>query len=606
MDKIKKLLNNEKQIIEGLIVSFIGAWALASIIRGAAKKIADIQFVAQSNFVLNILLIVLFGILIGMIYYKSDSAARLLMFASVYLFLILLAVTGNEHDWSTINKNHIGNVCFQGVLCFFAVLTFLYVKEDIFRLFRFLEIDRKKAGILLAMIGICLFTFVGMITVYRYLTYSNATFDFGIFAQMYEYMKHTGTMNTTVERNTLLSHWAVHFSPIYYIALPIYFIFSSPITVQLIQAAMVALPVIPLLLLCRHYKMSHWMSVAVVLLYAFYPATAGGTFYDIHENCFLTFFILLAIYAIEKEKNILTIFSVLMVFLVKEDAAIYIMALGAYLLFSRRNKKQGILLIVASAAYFVLAATVVNSYGLGIMDSKFSNLFFSQDGNLLQIIRTVISNPGYVLTQIVSNDDAMKMDKIEFLIIMLVPIAGGLFSTGKKYSRYILLFPFLLINLLTAYPYLHDVCFQYYFGSIALFMYVIIMNLSEMKVEKGKTIIIASIICAMIMFISSIYPKMDYYVAKYHENKETYKILNQAMDMIPDGASVCASGFFVPHLSDHLEMYDQNHLTEVKLTEYLVVDERVAEREKFNDVLDTGEYEMIYHEDNLVSIYHKK
>lgn len=606
MDKIKKLLNNEKQIIEGLIVSFIGAWALASIIRGAAKKIADIQFVAQSNFVLNILLIVLFGILIGMIYYKSDSAARLLMFASVYLFLILLAVTGNEHDWSTINKNHIGNVCFQGVLCFFAVLTFLYVKEDIFRLFRFLEIDRKKAGILLAMIGICLFTFVGMITVYRYLTYSNATFDFGIFAQMYEYMKHTGTMNTTVERNTLLSHWAVHFSPIYYIALPIYFIFSSPITVQLIQAAMVALPVIPLLLLCRHYKMSHWMSVAVVLLYAFYPATAGGTFYDIHENCFLTFFILLAIYAIEKEKNILTIFSVLMVFLVKEDAAIYIMALGAYLLFSRRNKKQGILLIVASAAYFVLAATVVNSYGLGIMDSKFSNLFFSQDGNLLQIIRTVISNPGYVLTQIVSNDDAMKMDKIEFLIIMLVPMAGGLFSTGKKYSRYILLFPFLLINLLTAYPYLHDVCFQYYFGSIALFMYVIIMNLSEMKVEKGKTIIIASVICAMIMFISSIYPKMDYYAAKYHENKETYKILNQAMDMIPDGASVCASGFFVPHLSDHLEMYDQNHLTEVKLTEYLVVDERVAEREKFNDVLDTGEYEMIYHEDNLVSIYHKK
>ena len=147
---------------------------------------------------------------------------------------------------------------------------------------------------------------------------------------------------------------------------------------------------------------------------------------------------------------------------------------------------------------------------------------------------------------------------------------------------------------------------MYVFNIILAPLYVIIMNLSEMKVEKGKTIIIASIICAMIMFISSIYPKMDYYVAKYHENKETYKILNQAMDMIPDGASVCASGFFVPHLSDHLEMYDQNHLTEVKLTEYLVVDERVAEREKFNDVLDTGEYEMIYHEDNLVSIYHKK
>ncbi len=67
-----------------------------------------------------------------------------------------------------------------------------------------------------------------------------------------------------------------------------------------------------------------------------------------------------------------------------------------------------------------------------------------------------------------------------------------------------------------------------------------------------------------------------------------------------------ASGYLVPHLADHLDMYDQNHLTEMKFVEYLVIDERGSEKEKFNDVLNTGQYDLIYNEPNVVSVYHKK
>ena len=423
---------------------------------------------------------------------------------------------------------------------------------------------------------------------------------------MYENMKQTGLMNTTVERNTLLSHFGVHFSPIFYIALPIYFVFPSPVTVQLIQAIMVALPVLPIVLLCRHYKMSHWMSVAMVLLYALYPATAGGTFYDIHENCFLTFFVLLAIYAVEKKKDILTIFAVLLVFLVKEDATVYIMVFGAYLLFSRRDKKRGIILIITSAIYFVVAIAIVNSFGLGILDNRFGNLYFDPNAGLGQIIQTILSNPGYVLAQIISNSDVNQMDKIGYLIIMIVPVAAVIFATGRKYSRYILMSPFIVFNVFTTYVYLHDISFQYNFGIIALFMYLMILNLSEIKLEKAKTFAVVSVICTSIMFAGSIFPKMDYYVTKYSEGKADYEKINKAIDLVPAGASVSASGFLVPHLADHLDMYDQNHLTEMKMVEYLVIDERGSEKEKFNDVLNTGQYDLIYNEPNLVSVYHKK
>lgn len=606
MDTIKKLLNYQKEIIEGFFVSCIGGWAIASIVRGTTKKIDDLQFVGQSNFILNILLIVILGILIGMLYYKTASAARLVMFATVYLFLIMSAASGYGQQWDSTNNNSIGNECFQGALCFIAVLAFLYVKEDVYKLFQYLAIDKVKARIIFIVIGVFLFAFIAIFTVYRYITYSNSTFDFGIFAQMYEYMRQTGTMNTTVERNTLLSHFGVHFSPIFYITFPIYFIFPGPATVQIIQAAMVALPIIPIVLLCRHYKMSHWMSVAMVLLYSLYPATAGGTFYDIHENCFLTFFLLLSIYAVEKKKDILTIFSVLLVFLVKEDAAVYIMVFGAYMLFSRRDKKRGVILMIAAALYFAVALIVVNSYGLGVLDNRFGNLYYDPNGGLGQIVQTIISNPGYVLAQAVSNYEAGEMDKIGYLISMMVPMAAGIFSVNKKYSRYILITPFLLFNVFTVYLYLHEISFQYNFGVIGLFIYLMIMNLSEMELNKAKTYATISVICASIMFAGSVFPKMDYYVTKYSENKEELKKIDEAINLVPAGASVSASGFFVPHLSDHLEMYDQNHLEEVKLVDYLVIDQRGSEGEKFDEVLATGEYELIYQEDNLVSVYHRK
>ena len=40
------------------------------------------------------------------------------------------------------------------------------------------------------------------------------------------------------------------------------------------------------------------------------------------------------------------------------------------------------------------------------------------------------------------------------------------------------------------------------------------------------------------------------------EKRETYNIINEALDMIPDDASVAASTFLVPHLSERKYLYE--------------------------------------------------
>lgn len=606
MEKLKSLLKYQRQIIEGFFVSVLGGWAFTSLLKGAYTKINNINYVAQDKFAITIMLIIVFSGVFAFTYYKFSNVARIMMFMFIYVFFMMSACNGYSYNWNETAKNPIGNICFDAVLCFIAVLAFLYVKDDIFDIVAEFKIDKKKTNIIVAIVGILLFAFVGIITVYRYLTYSNSTFDFGIFTQMYENMKQTGSISTTLERNRVLSHFGVHFSPIFYIALPIYFIFPSPVTVQLIQAFMVALPVIPIVLISRKYKLSNWMTVGAVLLYALYPATAGGTLYDIHENCFLTFLILMAIWAIEKKKNILTAIMVLLVFFVKEDAPVYIMVLGTFYLFSRKDKKRGLILMVTSAIYFIIATSVVKSYGLGIMDNRFSNLFYDQQKGLSQLIRTVLVNPGYVISQIVANYDANGMEKIGYIFLMFVPMAAVIFRNGKKYSRFILISPVIVINLLTLYVYQHDITFQYNFGSIALMMYLVIMNMADLKPKKAKVAISVAVICAGVMFMGSMAPRLNYYTSKYSQDKATYEKINIALSAVPKNASVCASGFFTPHLKN-LEMYDQNHLEETKYTDYLVIDERYTdEKSKFDTVLSSGQYDLIYNESGIISIYRKK
>lgn len=606
MEKLKSLLKYQRQIIEGFFVSVLGGWAFTSLLKGSYTKINNINYVAQDKFAITIMLIIVFSGVFAFTYYKFSNVARIMMFMFIYAFFMMSAYNGCSYNWNETAKNPIGNICFDAVLCFIAVLAFLYVKDDIFDIVAEFKIDKKKTNIIVAIVGILLFAFVGIITVYRYLTYSNSTFDFGIFTQMYENMKQTGSISTTLERNRVLSHFGVHFSPIFYIALPIYFIFPSPVTVQLIQAFMVALPVIPIVLISRKYKLSNWMTVGAVLLYALYPATAGGTLYDIHENCFLTFLILMAIWAIEKKKNILTAIMVLLVFFVKEDAPVYIMVLGTFYLFSRKDKERGLILMVTSAIYFIIATSVVKSYGLGIMDNRFSNLFYDQQKGLSQLIRTVLVNPGYVISQIVANYDANGMEKIGYILLMFVPMAAVIFRNGKKYSRFILISPVIVINLLTLYVYQHDITFQYNFGSIALMMYLVIMNMADLRPKKAKVAISVAVICAGVMFMGSMAPRLNYYTSKYSQDKVTYEKINIALSAVPKNASVCASGFFTPHLKN-LEMYDQNHLEETKYTDYLVIDERYTdEKSKFDTVLSSGQYDMIYNESGIISIYRKK
>lgn len=396
-------------------------------------------------------------------------------------------------------------------------------------------------------------TFTAAAMAMRYFNLYTPCFDFGIFTQMFENMKDGLGAVTTVERNTELSHFAVHFSPAYYLMLPVYILFPHPITLQIMQGVFVTSGIIPVYLIARKYGFTKFHSSLLCAVYALYPAFTGGCTYDIHENCMLPVFLLWLIWAIEKNRLIPMAVFALLTLSVKEDAAVYVAVIGLYLILSDRElriRKAGGALLIGAVLYFIAVCAYINSQGLGVMEWRYSDYIYSSGSGFIAVIYSVISNPAYVLANLFSGE------KLIFAL-QTVGVLGFMPLISKKLARYVLLIPFVLINLMPSYTYQHSVYFQYVFGSCAILIWLYIMNVSQISANKAKCFTVFSLVTCAVAFISTMSGVAQNFIIKEAEVKSA---VISYLEQLPDieGESITANTYFIAPLYKQKELYTIN------------------------------------------------
>lgn len=453
------------------------------------------------------------------------------------------------------------------VLCLF----YAYRKNEAF--LRGLRLSFKTAVILSSLFALFGVSVLSLIGIFRYLSFSTPNFDFGLFCNMFHYMKETGLPLVTSERDGLLSHFAVHISPIYYLLLPFYYLFPSPITLQIGQAAVLYIGMIPLLLLCRHFKLSPKVTLTLAFLYAFYPALSTGCFYDLHENCFLTPLLLFTFYFYEKKKTVPTFLFAFLVLMVKEDAAVYLCVFALYILLSNRKRwKTGLSMLLFALCYFALALTLLSRFGEGAMINRFDNLIFNKEEGLLGALRTALYNPGYLLTQLLT-DASGGWGKVLYLAELLLPLAFLPFCT-KRPSRWLLLTP-LLINLLSMYQYQYDIGFQYSFGITAFLFYATVSNLNETEAGGShRRLLPLAVGACLCLYLSTAFPTLGTYAGMYRDNREDYIQMEEALDALPSDASLSVSTMLLAHVADRDTVYEIDYHGNAADVDYVAFDLR--------------------------------
>ena len=520
-------------------------------------------------------------------------------------WVLMISATSCVVKWIISFSPHSSNIMFVfAVIAIYGLLTAYFIHKNGKLWEYFSSLRMKGLGVisLCALFGILSFAVISYITCMRYKTFSSPTFDFGIWVNMFHHMKETGLPLVTCERNVLLSHFAVHLSPIYYVILPFYSLFPTPLTLQIAQAAAIASGVIPLVLLCRHLGVSGKSTILVSFIYCFFPALTTGCLYDLHENCFLAPLLLWLFYFFEKEKYLPMYIFAFATFMVKEDAAIYVLVFAVYLIISRKKFLHGGILAALSVAYFFIALGYLESTAEyyaeiyadkftnppidGPMLNRFDNLMVDPEEGLLGVLKTLILNPGFFLTQLLTTTGS-GWDKLLYVIHMFLPLGFIPFCT-KKPSRYLLIAP-ILINLLTQYIYQYNIGFQYHFGIIAFLIYVTVLNIKDTGSHVKKTLLgVGAVACACIYLFFS-YPQVLTYAKAWAEREETFTKMEEILDTIPEDASVVCTYSLLAHVADRDEVYDIDYHGDVINTDYVIFDTRYGyNQEKYQSILDQG------------------
>ena len=486
---MKTFLNKlREKPLDNLIMRLLSAWCVSSVFLFfyAPGDFTELEGYEKVPLWLTLGLVALFFAVFSVVRLlaKKEVDHRILPVCfSVYSVLTVLA----NQDWYYVFL----------LTALWAALVFYYQRKGLFRPKKpFTEKRGKKTLIVLAVVFV---VFVGAAGAMKYLSYRTPNFDFGIFSQMFYSMKTKLLPMTTCERDKLLSHFAVHISPICYLLLPVYAVFSSPVTLQICQALILASAVIPLILLCRALALGAYKTVFLSAIFLLYPAVSCGTNYDFHENCFLLPLLFWVFYFFEKKKYpLMAVFAVLTL-LVKEDAAVYLIFFALFIILDRKKYAAGVSLAAGAACWFAVALILLSRFGDGVMESRYQN-FIVADGGLAEAVRNVLANPGYALTQLLVNKEGDLSEKLLFLFQLFVPLAFLPFCV-KRLSRLTLLFPLLLINLLTVYRYQFDLGFQYAFGTTAFLFYLCAINLTELREDTAKRVFAVSLFACALCFI---------------------------------------------------------------------------------------------------------
>ena len=627
MKKIADFLDKFSLSLDRIFAAFMASLLLAYIGQLLSQKDA---FMDLNKYYENIsfggffaILIVAFIVLVGVTALLKQRviipwALLLSAFAVSVLYALNLTEMIPNMDLSdgVAGKNE-ANVYFCigiGIIDFFIVLW--EVREDKLCLSK-IRIDRKVALAFAAVVFVVSTIVFGYYTSLKYKGFVNSAFDFGIFAQMYEQMASSFEPNTTVERARLMSHFGVHFSPIFYLFLPLYFIFRSPVFLYYLQAGAVAAGVFAVYLICGKMGFSGKLTLAIEALYAFYPCLFNGTFYDFHENKFLTTIILFLFYFIIAKKTVWQFVFAFMLLMVKEDAAIYLIAIALFVMLYRKEVLRGLLMFLMAVVYFIIALQIVKASGPeGVMMDRLSAYAINGEQTFGSVVKAVFFDIGYLIKMMFTTE------KLRFILWMFAPVLFAPFMT-KKVSSLVLLFPIIPINIMQTWAYQYHVDYQYTYGVAAMVLVSTIFIIGQLKTDTKRVVVLAALFMSVVMSIALVAPKIKT-CKQYAENAaETGEQVDELIAEIPSDASVTCSSNLMPHLYRIKWLYStgipqkyQAYRTDPELieeglnvpldTDYFIIDTRYSSDEIRNTMNSTGKQYELLKKAGFAELYQKK
>ena len=359
-------------------------------------------------------------------------------------------------------------------------------------------------------------------------------------------------------------HLGTHVDPILVLLAPIYALWPRAETLLVIQAFWLVSGAIPLFLLARRALAYEWLAVSLGTALLLHPALHGPLFYDFHSLSLAGPLFLWSLHFLGSKRRRAYLVTVVLLLLTREDMAILLVPMGLYAFLSGerglgRATMAGALLYLA----VVKLALALWGQGGGSFAYYYDALVTDPDGHFGHLVLSVLRHPLRTLEHLLGTP------QLAYVALMFGPLLFLPFVAPR--GRYLLVYG-LAVTLLASRGAMHSVHFQYttliYPFAFAL-VPAAVVRLAPDPTDRNHrrrrvvlmSVVVASCVLAGLRFgalapnpsfragYTEFRPRPDAELAA--EYREFVRLRNP----IPGAASVAASWYVAPHVSNRREIH---------------------------------------------------
>ena len=367
-----------------------------------------------------------------------------------------------------------------------------------------------------------------------------SAYDFGLYDQgVWLLSQGKAPFVTLMGRNLFGDHTSFILLPL----VPLYWFVSSTGLLFVVQAIALGLGTIPVWKVTRLLLNSPPMCCVAVVAYLVHPALTFTGMENFHPDSALAPLIAWAIYAAVAYRWVQYVSAVVLILMVKEDTALFVVALGLWVAL-RRDRKIGIITVVGSVwVALVLLFAVMR----GIVGVPYRNEWRLPFGGFGGLLRTAVTRPDKLIRHLVSGERPL------YLLQLLAPV--GFVSLVRPEIALLGTLP-LLSNLVSTFWYQSQIEYHYAVQFVPILvigaMYGISKLAEHLRVWCVSVVLVASLVCA---YIWTPLPFMRTEMPRWSPSHPAVAAAHEAMNRVPDDAIVSAYHTLTAHMARRERIY---------------------------------------------------
>ena len=382
---------------------------------------------------------------------------------------------------------------------------------------------------------------------WKYHSFGYNALDLGIYNQVFFNSTHGRLFQFTIHPHSYLGD---HFEIFIFFLLPFYYIFSSPVTLLILQTIFLGLAAWPLYLIAKE-KVGKSFALFFGLIFLLSAAVTNINIFEFHILAFVIFFLFWIFYFYQKKKFFLFVILALIALTIREDISLIIIMFSVLAFMEKRGLRWKIAPALLGLAWFIASLNFIsslNQYG----QYKFFYYYQWLGGSLPEAFHNIITKPYIVILHL------LRFENILFLVALFLLFAG----LPLLRPKYLILsfFTFLQI-LLGSFGGLLIIETHYSAGLVVPLFLASLDGFIKIPAHK-KYLLIITLIAVTIYSAITLGPLVGFsqMFIKKEPPREIINLKNQLLSQVPANAPVVTTYEFLTKLSSRQAVYSLHYV----------------------------------------------